>query len=78
MAAQIAPHAVEVRRLGHDLEVLLLLEQQPQAPPHDSMVVGDHDADRRRFRLIGTQLSLGSVLVGHRRHGIAARSTDSR
>jgi hypothetical protein len=36
----------DVPRLGHDVEILLRLEQHPQAAAHDRMVVRDDYADR--------------------------------
>ena len=46
VAAHVAPRALDVAGLGHDLEVLLAVEQQPQAAAHDRVVVGEHDPDR--------------------------------
>ena len=46
VAAHIAPGALDVARLGDDLEVRLAVEQQPQAAAHDRVIVGEHDPDR--------------------------------
>ena len=37
---------VDVAGLGHDLDVVLGLEQHAQAGAHDRMIVGEHDRDR--------------------------------
>ena len=33
-----------VSGLGHDLEVGLLVHDEPQAPPHDLVIVGDENS----------------------------------
>ena len=45
-----AQGVIDVRRLGDDLEVRVLVEQQAQAGAHDAVVVGEDDGDRRHGR----------------------------
>ena len=42
----VAPRVGDVAGLGDDLEVVVRVEQQTQAAPHDDVVVGDDDLDR--------------------------------
>ena len=52
---------VDVARLAHDAEVLLLLEQEPQAAAHHRVIVDDQDPDRCRGTGVAPQ-SLESSL----------------
>ncbi len=45
VAAHVAPRALHVARLGHDLEALFAVEQHAQAAAHHRVVVGQHDLD---------------------------------
>jgi len=47
VAENRAQGAVDVRRLGDDLEVGVLAEHEPQPGAHDAVVVGENDADAR-------------------------------
>ena len=48
MPAHVATRALDVAGLGDDLEVVLAVEQHPQAAAHDGVIVGEHDPDRPR------------------------------
>ena len=46
VAEHRAPGRVDVARLGHHLEIVLGVEQHPQAAADDGMIVGEHHGDR--------------------------------
>ena len=47
-AGSLVDRLEAVRRLGDDLDVVLVGEQHAEAGPHHRLVVGDEDADRHR------------------------------
>ena len=59
--AHVAPRLVDVAGLRDDLELRLLVEQQPQPAADHRVIVGEHDADHRRrlLSVVPRRLSLG-------------------
>ena len=66
--ADEAARLVDVAGLSHDLEVLLVVEQESQSPPDHRVVVGEHDPDRA-WRL---RLSAHLMVVGHRQRTVSS------
>jgi hypothetical protein len=46
VSAHVAQGPVDVAGLGHDLETLLGVEQQPQSASDDRVIVGENDLDQ--------------------------------
>jgi hypothetical protein len=46
MPEHVARDRGQVRGFGHDVDVVLAVEQQSQAPPHERVVLGEHHANR--------------------------------
>ena len=74
MAAHVAPRALDVAGLRHDVEVGLAVQQHAQAAAHHGVVVGEHDPDAfllggRRFFAVepARAMAAPSLLLSHHR-----------
>ena len=52
MRAHVAAGVGHVTCLRDDLEVLLAIEDHPQAAAHDAVIIGDHDLRHLRGTLL--------------------------
>ena len=66
MPSHVADRRLGVTGLGHHLEVGLLLEQDPEGPPHDRVVVCEDDRDALRAAVILGRCSLIAHLESRR------------
>ena len=76
IASNTAPSAFA--GLADGLDVLLGIEQQPEARADDGMVVDDEDANRHRQRHLGDERRPGCPALDSTRAGRRASATRSR